>query len=120
MSSSEEDERKETVNRPSNVGTGSDASEVMLHQSSDGSVQAVVAELAPKVERESVVKHKSTNTSALVGMVVGIAVLAMGLALVIKETPFLPYPWSVIATVVVGVALIGVGASLVSNRTMSK
>jgi hypothetical protein len=117
LSSSEEDERKEYVRSEPNAGAGGGASEVTIRQSSDGTVQEVIAEPSPSVERETVARHTSTNTSALVGLAVGIVILATGLLLVIRETPFLPYPWSILAVLVVGVALIGVGASLVSNRT---
>jgi hypothetical protein len=120
MSSSEEDERTETLKRDPNVAASGSASEVVFRQSSDGTTQQVVAQPAPRVERESVSKHRTTNTSALVGMVVGIAVLAFGLLLVVKETPYLPYPYSIISIIIVGIALIAVGASLISNRTAMK
>jgi hypothetical protein len=120
LSSTEEDERKEYVRSAPNVGAGGAASEVTIRQSSDGTVQQVIAEPSPSVERETVAKHTSTNMTTLVGLAVGIVVLATGLFLVIRETPFLPYPWSILAVLVVGVALIGVGASLVSNRTTER
>ncbi len=120
MSSSEEDERRESVRREPNLGTGGGTTQVLVRDSSDGSFRQVIAEPAPSVERESVVKHKTTNTSALVGMAVGIVVLALGLFLVIRDTPFLPYPLSIFAVLIVGVGLIGIGASLVSSRSEMK
>ena len=120
MSSSEEDERKESVKSEPNVGTGGTMSEVVIRDSGDGVVHQVVAEPSPSFERESVVKHRTTNTSALVGMATGIAVLAIGLFLVIRYTPFLPYPLSIFALLIVGVGLIGVGASLISSRSTMK
>jgi hypothetical protein len=115
MSSEEEDEEKEYVTREPNVGTSGSTSEVVIRERPQG--QTEVIETSPSVKRESVVKRKSTNTAALVGIAVGIAVLVSGMFLVIREAPILPYPLDVVVIVIVGIALIGVGASLVSTRT---
>ena len=125
MSSTEEDEKKVYVERQTNPSAAGSASTVVVREPAGAvPVQPVVAEpvitqtTVPNEEkRESVVKHTSTNTSALVGLAIGVIILAMGLFLVMRETPFLPYPYSIFAILVVGIALIGVGASLVSNRT---
>jgi VIT1/CCC1 family predicted Fe2+/Mn2+ transporter len=118
MSSEEQDEKREYVSRESTVGTSGGTSEVVIHERPTG--QTEVIETSPSVKRESVVKRKSTNTAALVGIVVGIAVLISGMFLVLREAPFLPYPLSLIVIVVVGIALIGVGASMVSSRSTTR
>jgi hypothetical protein len=115
MSSEEDDERVEYVRRQPNTGTSGGASEVVIHEQPNSPVEVV--QTSPSVKRESVVKHTSTNTGTLVGIAVGIGVLLVGMFLVIRETPFLPYPLSIFVVVVVGLVLIGIGASLVSNRS---
>lgn len=122
MSSTEEDEQKDYVRTapgamtvPARQVVTVPAGEVVTTRSGDGAVQQVIAE--PVVKRESIAKHTTTNSSALVGLAVGIVVLAIGLLLVVRETPFLPYPWSIFSVLLVGAGLIAIGASLVSNRT---
>lgn len=96
-------------------------STVVVRRSQGGDAAPVIVqrtdEVAPTIQRGSKERHTTTNTSALVGIAVGIAVLALGLGLVIRETPLLPYPLSLFTIVIVGIGLIAVGASLISSRT---
>jgi hypothetical protein len=121
MSSEEDDEKRVYVQKQPNVGTQGTASEVVIREQ-PGAPPATtqvteVVEPSPIVKSESISKHRTTNTSALIGIIVGVAVLLFGMYVVFRETPFLPYPLSVFVIVVVGIGLIAVGASLVSNRT---
>jgi hypothetical protein len=118
MSSEEEDERREYVRAEPGVVASGTVAEVVTRAPPGVAVVETTA-ASPSVKRESIVTHRTTNTSALVGIVVGVVVLAMGLFLVIRETPLLPYPWSLFAILAVGIGLVGIGASLVSNRTVS-
>ncbi len=90
--SSEDDEKREHVTREPNAGTSGGGSAVVIQERPGG--QSEVVGTSPSVKRESVVKRKSTNTAALVGIAVGIAVLVSGMSLVIREAPFLPTRWT--------------------------
>ena len=116
MSTSEEDEKKEfTAVKPEptagaeEVVTGGAQSAVI--------VQKPVQAEPTTVKKQTVAKHTTTDTSALIGIVVGVIVLSFGMLLAFRELPYLPYPFSIIGLVLVAVALIAIGASLVSSRT---
>jgi uncharacterized membrane protein len=116
MSESEKDERREYVTSDPNVTTTGTRT-VMVQPPGNHEHVEVVTAPSPNVHKEEVVNKRTTNTGALVGVFVGIVVLGIGMVLVLRETPFLPYPYSLFAIIVVGLALIAVGASLVANRT---
>jgi hypothetical protein len=79
----------------------------------------VLATIPPESERkESVVRKTSTNTGAIVAMLVGVAILLFGIFLVFtKVFPYLGYPWSLLAVLLVAVVFMIVGGSLLQERS---
>ena len=123
MSETETEERREVVRTSPAVSTRSPASTVVVREGSVIPERVERVEVAPSpspnVNRQEVETITRTNTGAIAGIIIGAAVLVIGMFLVLRETPFLPYPWSMFAILAVGLALIAVGASMVSNRSTS-
>ena len=124
MSTSEEDDKKVVTRVQPGVQAGQTTEVVMgSGQPMTAVVQAppqTMQQSAPTVNSESIAKHTTTNMTALVGLAVGIVVLAGGLLLAFRITPDLPYPFSTLGFILIAVALIAIGASLVSNRTQDR
>lgn len=120
MSSEREEERKEYVERDPSLAPPPAA--VPREYVVGEPVALGRAPVAPAVppaneHREAVVRRRTTNTGAIVAIVVGLLVLLFGIYLVFSQIKYLPAPYSWIAILIVGLILIGIGASLVRTRT---
>jgi hypothetical protein len=131
MSSEQEEERKDYVEREEPVETtpvtpaqaaqsppATTVRETVVKQPSIVPGAPVSSTSPPGSERrESVVTRRNTNTGAIVAMIVGIVILLLGLYLVFTRVfPYLSYPWSLVAVLIVAIVLIIVGASLLQTR----
>jgi hypothetical protein len=114
VSSEETDEKKTVVQRTPNSG-----STVVVQQPSPPVVAPAPAPAtAPAIERsDTVVSHRSTNTTAIVAMAVGVIVLLGGMAVIVSQIKFLPAPYSFIVVLGFGLILLLVGASMISSGT---
>ena len=124
MSSETEEDRKEYVERDPAVATEPTIVTSTTPVVRERIVREPVATTTTAVEtpasgrRESVVRRRSTNTGAIVAMIIGVLVLLLGIYLVFERViPNLPYPWSTAVVLILGVIFIAVGASLVRNRS---
>src|SRR5438067_11272498 len=121
MSSEDEEERKEYVRRdPTVQGTVVTAPTdqvVARREPVERVVVPATTSASPVEHRETIVRHRSTNTGAVIAMVIGVIVLMGGIYMVLSQIPFLPWPLSMIAFLAVGLIFIGVGASLLGNRS---
>ena len=128
MSSEQEEERKEYVERDEPVTTVSQPVAVTPQGTQVRQPATVVQPAAPPVavataspgseRKESVVRRTNTNTGAIVAIVVGVVVLLLGIYLVFTRVfPYLSYPWSLFAVLLVAVVLMIVGGSLIQART---
>jgi hypothetical protein len=132
MSSETEEERKEYVERDepaiapgtsvvAPATTGTVVRETVVRE--PGTVVStntpVVAAVPPESERrESVVRKTNTNFGAIIAMIIGAAILMLGIFLIFtKVFPYLAYPWSLLAVLLVAIVMIAVGGSLLQTRT---
>ena len=120
MSSEEEEERKEYVRRdPTVQGTvvTTPTEQVVARREPVEHVVVAATSASPVERRETIVRHRSTNTGAIIAMVIGAVVLLGGIYIVLSQIPFLPWPFSMIAFLAVGLIFIAVGASLLGSRS---
>jgi len=119
MSSEQEEEKKEYVQRDQSVTTVQEP-ETTVVRSMPGrtAVAPVIATTVPASERkESMVTKRNTNVGAIVAMMIGIFVLFFGVYLVFTRIlPYVAYPWSLIAILIISIILIAAGVSLVKTR----
>jgi hypothetical protein len=66
---------------------------------------------------ETIVRHRSTNTGALVAIVVGVVVLLGGIGLVASQIQFIPWPYNIYVVLGFGFILLLLGASMIRTRT---
>jgi hypothetical protein len=111
VSSDETDDKRTYVQTSGGQPAAGTATVVTTRQ-----VPETVVAAAPASQRnETVVSHRSTNTGAIAGLVVGIIVLAAGIALIESQVRFLPWPYSIIVVLGFGLILLIVGASFISR-----
>jgi len=125
MSSEQEEEKKEYVQRDQSVTTVREPETTVVRSMPgrtlvrESAVAApVIATTVPASERkESIVTKRNTNVGAIVAMVIGIFVLFFGVYLVFTRIlPYVAYPWSLVAMLIISIILIAAGVSLVKTR----
>jgi hypothetical protein len=113
MSTQEEDQKTVVVQNPPN--TGGTVTTVSRDQ------PATVVRTAPEVpanqHNETIVKHRSTNTGAVVAMVIGLVVLLGGIGLIASQIPFIPWPYDIYVVLGFGLILLLIGASMITNKS---
>ena len=111
MSTTETEEKKVDIER-------SPSTDRIMTVSGDqpGIVRTVQAEAPSSVHSDTVVKHSSTNTGAILAMVVGLVVLLGGIGLIATQLPMIPSPYGLYAIIGFGVLLLIVGLGIMSSR----
>ncbi|MDA4117171.1 MAG: hypothetical protein OK455_02385 [Thaumarchaeota archaeon] len=117
MSTEERDEKRVYVDRsPGNQG-------MVVVEREEPVVEPVVERVktvqeVPSSQRaETIVKHRSTNTGALLAMVIGVVVLLAGIGLIASQIPFIPWPYGLYVVLGFGFLLLVMGASMITSRT---
>ena len=116
MSMEDSDEKKVYVERTPSAG-GTTVSTVSREQQPITVVRTVPTEIPAAQHNETIVRHRSTNTGALVAIVVGVVVLLGGIGLVASQIQFIPWPYNIYVVLGFGFILLLLGASMIRTRT---
>jgi intracellular septation protein A len=80
-------------------------------------VRTVPADVPTAQHNETIVRHRSTNTGALISILVGVVVLLGGIGLVASQIHFIPWPYNIYVVLGFGFILLLLGASMIRART---